>query len=479
MTLRELVDNSFENDYVIEEGISITPLVLFFAFNPKNVKKIVGNAQVTAEKTKAKLGLKSGRGDTATIYKLNSEQKEFLNKLDKKYGNEISNIIKKFRVEFAAPYQIMKRNVEKYGKSTSISRLGMSKDEYLRAYESGKNKILRMNTKDESFINNKFELEKRRKAVNLLREKYVSFSNGKNLELTPEILEKALSYKNLSEADFNFPIATLESAYKRLKRYQEHLDTGNFDETNENGEQVTKLQIAGVNNHWSKKQLLDHIEDIRKYGYRNGGETKTQQRTKNKEEETNSSKAEAWRSAFNRYMLRKETIKDFEKNFSRSDFVTAYKNVLKSELDNAEKRYEEAKTTFYNTIPRHELNETEKKIWKLKPTGKINSGKLEDWKLMIKPEDFGTVEIEKPLDVKMAEKEIKTITNDFERKLSKVLTSDEMEMLKELRLIDNFITLKIKNENGSKFIKDTASRKVKSEKEDNGEENDTDRKSDE
>ena len=138
MTLREIVDNSLEDRYIIEEGFTASPAVFYYVFS-----KPIGSLKVTAEKTKAKLGLKSGKGENATIYKLTPEQKSFLKELKHKYGSQIENLIKDFRVEVAAPFQILKRANLDYGVSTSLTRYGMSKDEYLRAYESGKNRGFR------------------------------------------------------------------------------------------------------------------------------------------------------------------------------------------------------------------------------------------------------------------------------------------------------------------------------------------------
>ena len=52
MTLREIVDNSLEDRYIIEEGFTASPAVFYYVFS-----KPIGNLKVTAEKTKAKLGL--------------------------------------------------------------------------------------------------------------------------------------------------------------------------------------------------------------------------------------------------------------------------------------------------------------------------------------------------------------------------------------------------------------------------------------
>ena len=181
-------------------------------------------------------------------------------------------------------------------------------------------------------------------------------------------------------------------------------------------------------------------------------------------------------------MLRKDVIKDFEQNFSRNEYIAVYKKILQDELKRAEQSFDESKTTFMNVLPRHTLNDKEKKIWKLKPTGVINSGDLNDWYLAIKPEDFGTKTVKKPRQIERAEYEIKAATKNFENALSKILDEEEMAKLKELRLIDNFISVKISKEDN--FVKDVASRSEKKESEEKedkktGEENDTKRNADE
>ena len=469
MTLREIVDNTLDEQFVINEGFVTCPAIFYYAFS-----KPIGSLKVTAEKIKAKAGLKSGKGENATIYKLTPEQKDFLKEIRHKYGSSIENLIKTFRTSVAAPYQIAKRASEDYGKSTSLTRYGMTKDEYMRAYESGRNKILRMNKKDEAFMSSKSDLDSKRAALDELRKKINDFNSGTNIVINTAMIEKLLAPRGLDRESFEWPVADLESAYLKIKKYKELL---NNPKTDEEGNEVFYDYRGGRKVPRTRKYITEYIEDIRKYGYTGG---KLQDRSK--EKENVSKKPGKWEEAFNRYMLRKDIIKDFEKNFSRNEYIAVYKKILQDELKRAEQNFGESKTTFMNVLPRHTLNDREKKIWKLKPTGVINSGDINDWYLAIKPEDFGTKTVKKPRQIERAEYEIKAATKNFENALSKILDEEEMAKLKELRLIDNFISVKISKEDN--FIKDVVSRTEKKEgeeKEDKktGEENDTKRNADE
>ena len=472
MTLREIVDNTLDDQYIINEGFITCPAIFYYAFS-----KPIGSLKVSAEKIKAKAGIKSGKGENATIYKLSKEQKDFLKEIRAKYGSSIENLIKTFRIKIAAPYQIARRASADYSKSTSLTRYGMTKDEYMRAYESGRNKILRMNKKDEAFNSSKLDFESKKNALNELRKTISNFESGSNLVINSNMIEKLLSTKGLDRESFNWSMADLESAYNKIKKYKEILNNPD-PKRDEEGNEVFYDYRGGRRIPRTRKYITEYIEDIKKYGYAG---TKLQERTR--EREAALKKSGNWEEAFNRYMLRKEIIKDFEKNFSRNEYISVYKKILQDELRKAEQNFDESKNTFMNILPRHTLNDKEKKIWKLKPTGVINSGDINDWYLAIKPEDFGTKTVKKPREIERAEYEIKAATKNFESELSKILDEEEMAKLKELRLIDNFISVKVSKEDN--FEKDVLSRKEKKEGEEEnkdkktGEENDSKRNTDE
>ena len=132
-----------------------------------------------------------------------------------------------------------------------------------------------------------------------------------------------------------------------------------------------------------------------------------------------------------------------------------------------------------NVVPRHTLNEKEAKIWKLKPTGKASSGNLDDWYLAIKAEDFGTKKVKKPRAIERAEFELSKKVSAFNSKLSKILDEEEMQKLKDLRLIDNLITVKIQKEDNNDFEKDVVSRNKEKGEDQQEKKDDTKRNTDE
>ena len=87
-----------------------------------------------------------------------------------------------------------------------------------------------------------------------------------------------------------------------------------------------------------------------------------------------------------------------------------------------------------------------------------SSGNLDDWYLAIKAEDFGTKKVKKPRAVERAEFELSKKVSIFNSKLSKILDEEEMQKLKDLRLIDNLITVKIQKDDNNDFEKDIVSR---------------------
>ena len=279
--------------------------------------------------------------------------------------------------------------------------------------------------------------------------------------------------KKLGNEEIDWPIADLEAAYNSMKKYQEMLNNPKYDE---DGKEVFYDYSGGKRDKKTRQDLIGYIEDIRKFGYRR---TRLQQRTKDKEVAQNKNLVSRWETSFNKYLLRKDVIKDFEKNFSRSDYVSVYKNVLESEMKAAEAKLKEARNSFINVVPRHTLSEKEAKIWKLKPTGKASSGNLDDWYLAIKAEDFGTKKVKKPRAIERAEFELSKKVSTFNSKLSKILDEEEMQKLKDLRLIDNLITVKIQKEDNNDFEKDVVSRDKEKGEDQQEKKDDTKRNTDE
>ena len=125
-------------------------------------RKIKEKVSAKTEVEKAKLGITSGDDDNATVYKLTKEQKEYLGKLYNKYGKELIDKIMKFRNEVVAPYQVIKRNVQKSSKLTDAEVFGMSKEEFFRYRESGRRKIERRKNYDKNFEEQHKELTRQR-----------------------------------------------------------------------------------------------------------------------------------------------------------------------------------------------------------------------------------------------------------------------------------------------------------------------------
>ena len=122
-----------------------------------------------------------------------------------------------------------------------------------------------MGNKENAFFNNKSELDKAKKAYEELEKKYTSFSNGTNIEINSEILEKLLSLKKLGKEEIDWPIADLEAAYNSMKKYQEMLNNPKYDE---DGKEVFYDYSGGKRDKKTRQDLIGYIEDIRKFGYR-------------------------------------------------------------------------------------------------------------------------------------------------------------------------------------------------------------------
>ena len=437
----------------INEGLfSISPIVALYAFKDKafhslenngftrakeNINDKVSGLKADVEKTKAKLGLKSGKGDNATVYKFSKEQKKVLAEMYNKYGSSLVKQIQNFRNNIIAPYQIIKRNVAQNSRLTDKEVNGMSREEFYKYRESGRRKIERRKDYYENFSNKGKETEETREALRKAREIYNDFKSGKNTDLTATNIEDVLDKMNLGiDSLGGWSVDELDKTNSRINELEKYMkDPSRKDDEGNIIVSKNKKVLYGRDIR-TREEIENEIENLATYG-----SSKLKKETNPNDSE---GKKGSFKKAYANYMLRKEKIKQFRNGTSDDEFKDFYEKILKNAIDDAEERNNSSFDEYAHMRGSIELNKYEKKIWGIKKSAEDKmSGDIDDWYQKITDDDFkGVVNIKKPDSVIKAEAEMDAQIKKFEREIAKTVSPEDLDKLKKYRLIGTPLTVR-------------------------------------
>jgi len=393
----------------------------------KTAAQIKGDANTGVEKVRAELGINSGEGGDATVYSYSTEQLEFLRDLREKYGKEIIKEIKEFRREVLAPYQLLKRIIKKNYRITPKEVLGMSRQEFEAALESGRKKIERRGP----WFNEKFDEHKGSATTHSekIKEKEKLLARIENGEKPSEDLLRPVAEKMsgstkkevLGKYDYSFSdLEKLMDLYNKTKR------------------QIQTFSDKRVKSFDDNKRLLGYYKSLRDIE-----DGKVEFRDGDRVDHTES--LLDLKDTFKKYRNRKLTLGDKTK-ISDPQVIEEFKKQLKDEIAELKGRKGEHQNSMAKLRVALEFNDNESKIWKLKdPTRSEYSGKLSDFRQALSVEDFDNVSVQylkKDDEITIAEKRVEAEIKAFERKLQKIVDEDDFKRLKSLRLISNIITIK-------------------------------------
>src|SRR5574344_1101477 len=436
------------DDEILSEGLfDVSPIVAICAFKDKAFKSIENNGFVKAknkigekvadvkvgvEKIKAKLGITSGKGDDATVYKFTKEQRKVLGEMYAKYGKQLAKQITDFRNDVIAPYQIIKRNVAKNRQITDREVKGMTREEYLKYRESARRKIERRATYNNDFENRRQKSIESRDAVRKARQIYDDFSSGKNVELSSSNIDKVLEQMGLGYSSLNnWSLDELDKPANEIHKLQVVLNnpsnSGELVDTKGN-----KLRNRSLR---TRKEVEAEIELLKDKGY------------SNKYFETakidSDKKHGSFRKALENYLLRRDVSRRMRIGVDAQDYRRFYDKVLKDAIKDAEEANASSYDSFANSASGIELNQYEKKIWGLKTGSDPMSGNIEDWYLKIKDDNFrGVQSIKQPQAVLDAEAEKDAVVKRFEREISKTVSPEDLEKMKKYKLIGSPLTVR-------------------------------------
>lgn len=449
MNLLYIIDKnlSSEEEYILDEGIfEVTPAIAMFAFKDSVARKlsaakekishpvanITGHIAVAKEKAKAKTTGRSGNKDDDNVYTLTKEQKKAMAYIYKKYGPQLVNDIEKFRNDVMLSYSIIKRNVARNHSLNNKEIFGMTKEEYYKYRESGRKKIEKKGTYFKDYDDLSSKQREAREALEDTQKKYDDFKDGKIIDLTSTNIEKVLDEAGLGRKELKgWADSELEKTATKINEVMDWLQ----DPKRANGENIRVQGRSGAYKakYQSREQLENYLNDLREHGIFHA----------NGERAEDNNHHGSFKAAFANYLLRREKIREIKSNSTNADFKRFYEKVLKDAIDSAKKIYDEKFNNYLSLKGTVELNQYEKKIWGRKITGVEYSGKIDDWYLKIKPEDFiETKYYQKSDKIIKAEKEFDKALKTLERKLKKVMSPEDVEYCRKLKLFNSFLTVK-------------------------------------
>jgi hypothetical protein len=448
-----------EQDQIIFES-GIFPLTPFLAYASLKKKFVQGKESILAmatfqkqraeikakaltfkEKAKAEFGIgtKNEHGEEAS-YKLTKEQLDVMTDIYEKYGDEIVDKIVDFRRDVLAPYTLMKRLIKKNTSISSRDVHGMSREEFDSALESGKKKIeLRgkyIGSGQEAF-GKMDDIDKKIERLEAAKNKL----NSSGI-IDDNILEKLYQKFNVQKETFSrYPLSTLDSYVAAMNR------------SIRSGE---KKQAAGFS---AAKEINDYAE-IR---------DDPEKALKNKDEDDDTSTERAldiyfgkikkviaphnnFDDALTSYFMRKNIHDEVKKGDKK-----LYREIYSDIIDGMLHKYRALKKDHMGGVAKNRkgiyFNEIEDKIFKLKVGSPYMSGKLADYDIKLREEDFleRPIYIQKSPELEAAERKADSEIKKFEKELKEILSPEDYLKLKKYRLISNVITVKELKDGNSLF----------------------------
>ncbi len=448
MNIQDLFTETFyDEDEILNEGIFLTPFLAFTSFKKDAFNKVKGSftdlntnvdkfardkkaqALITKEIARASMGIKSGKGDDATVYKLTKEQIDIMADIYKKYGKDIAKDVIEFRKNILAPYELIKRKVKENSKVTNKDRLGLTYAEFKTAVESGKKKI---ESRGDNYFEKSEELrdrvDKYDEQINTLYEAKKSLENEGKLD--EKIVRRIMKKFELGEDKFlGYSKEELKKRYdqfKERKNYAFELNQKLKDaETDKEREELFAKQSPRI-----EREFLNFVERAKN--------------EKEKDDEKEKKKG-SFDIAFSRYMIY-QGVRDKLVSDENNIFKRTYLNITDELIKDIKERREETFDKLKNLRKTVEFNDKEKKVWKLRKGVKHFSDDINDYYQAIREKDFikgtGVIHIPKSEKLEKAERKIQNEIKRFHRKLENKMEPEDFNKLKKYRLINDLIAVR-------------------------------------
>lgn len=460
MNFEDIVLNTFETEGVIIENLNegffpLSPTLAFLTLKRNMLGKlhkagkkaedevtntgrnIKSKGLIAKEKARAGLGMNSGVGDDATVYKLTKQQKEVLSEIYEKYGNEIIDDVIEFRKNVLAPYQLIKRIVKNNKIVTAKDKFGMTHAQYKAAVESGKKKIEKRGGYHEDMKVSQQKIDELSKSIDALRELEKDFD--KTGKLKESIVNRVLKNYNLTGSDFEgVSLENLKKTTAEIRRntvgIQKLLDKDDleFDDLKKGSDLIKRnieLRKGAIRKERQSSERGKNPDDL-KEEFNDGGFPELK-------------RSGNFNAALGKYLLRSE-LRDELSNKSNPRLNKIYKTVIREMIKEATERHSRLIKQQAGKQGEVEFNSIERKIFKVKGSvGSEYTGNIGDYVQVIKDSDFSDPKyIKRPPKLIAAEKKVEAEIKRFERSLKSKLDKEDYDKLKKYRLINNLITVK-------------------------------------
>ena len=438
--LENLLSEEKEEEIILNEDIfPITPFLAYVSFKKNTfgalkdkmidaktkvgdwARKQKADALIVREKARAQLGVKSGKKDDATVYKLTNQQLNVMADVYSRHGKKIINDILEFRKNVLAPYSLIKRKVKEASRVTNKDRFGMTKAEFKAYLESGRRKI---ENRGEKFSEKSEELRDRldriTEQIDLLKQAEEKLGKEK-AEFPRSILNRLYKEYKVHDADLlGFSPEELRQAQQKIESEQRQVDElikkfqegeGELEDIDRAIELATKKEISIFKKDQEKPLVINQNNNFN--------------------------------IAAARYFFRKEILDELrEPQASRAkEIFSRIVSEMVSDLSERRRNTIRKLSSLNSSI---NFNEKEALIWKVRPTASSASENLNDYFQALREEDFldAPIYIERSPELKEAERQIENEIKRFERSLEKKIGKEDFRKLKQYRLINNLITVR-------------------------------------
>lgn len=370
-----------------------------------------------AEKKLSKIQKKAKR--QKEDYKLTNPQLNFLNKLKKKYDKGLVKEIKEFRNNVLAPLHYVHKKTREQGLVSAKDLVGLTKKDWERAVESGKNKIKRRGELKGKIAKDINSVEYNKRAIKKL-ESIKRMLSGKN-KVNPKLIKSEID-RFIKKTGF---LGGAEvNNIKSVQQYNNDIEKS-WDNIQK------ELESGDVNSEYIAKEARNIL--VKQHGYKDT-------------ESGGISYSDELNKAASNLFFRDKVINKIL-SADENVFKTFYYNFLDELIKKARRRINEHVENLRRRRSDLEFNKNERKVWGVNKNAHPLSGDEDDYYLKIKEEDFSDAgketSIEQPEDMKSAKKKIENERYNFFQRLKKKyeISTEDFEKLQSLG-ITSFIDRK-------------------------------------
>ena len=415
---------------------------------------------------------------------VNNKQRAVLKYIYKVYGNDIARAILNFKKKIINPFNSIKERLEKKQRISSKDLSGMTKEEFLSNLESGRKKI---QARGEPYFK---KVENTQERLNLYRDRLEALTQARNefkgpgtdgvFKIDYNIMNKVynkfnISFKDDDRTDLGLQGTRIDN-FGRLhgdddedrlgsdKSGSDKLDRLLYDKLKKE-QGYTRHQFDLIYNRITKeyetlvkanerlnKQDTDLTQEQRERMQKHSKRLKELWAGQNLDL-IKSNKGEFYKDRkfkenlakyfFSRDILNR--VKKIENATGSNLFRNTYLTIIKESQESVRSKREKLLQDLITLKKSIKFTEKEEKIWEKRGTIKNFSNKLEDYIQKVDEDDFleKPIYVQKTPEMKSIEDTIENESRKFFRRLSQIVSEEDLNKLKEVGLVGKKGTSKI------------------------------------